>query len=100
LTDAREGLLMRDVEKTLRTLTDLKKLGIRIAVDDFGTGCASLTTLQRFPLDTVKIDRSLTREAGAAVEDAGLADAPEEFVWLLRSPETPYLGRRLGLEAH
>jgi EAL domain-containing protein (putative c-di-GMP-specific phosphodiesterase class I) len=47
-----ESVLIRDVDATLRILTRLKELGIRIAIDDFGIGYSSLTTLQRFPLDT------------------------------------------------
>jgi diguanylate cyclase (GGDEF)-like protein len=70
-----ESLLIRDVESTLRILTGLKSLGIRIAVDDFGTGYSSLATLQRFPLDTVKIDRSFIGDLAGPSEDAGLADA-------------------------
>jgi len=70
-----ESLLIRDVEKTLRILTGLKSLGIRIAVDDFGTGYSSLATLQRFPLDTVKIDRSFIGDLVGPSEDSGLADA-------------------------
>jgi diguanylate cyclase (GGDEF)-like protein len=70
-----EGLLINDVENTLRILTGLKALGIRIAVDDFGTGYSSLATLQRFPLDTIKIDRSLMREFLGTTRDTGLADA-------------------------
>jgi EAL domain-containing protein (putative c-di-GMP-specific phosphodiesterase class I) len=70
-----ESLLIQDVEKTLRILTGLKALGIRIAVDDFGTGYSSLATLQRFPLDTIKIDRSFIRNVVGATEDTGLADA-------------------------
>jgi diguanylate cyclase (GGDEF)-like protein len=53
-----ESLLIRDVETSLRILTGIKSLGVRIAIDDFGTGYSSLATLQRFPLDTVKIARS------------------------------------------
>jgi len=53
-----ESLLIRDVGKTLRILTALKALGVRLAIDDFGSGYSSLTTLQQFPLDTIKIDRS------------------------------------------
>ena len=70
-----EGLLINDVENTLRILTGLKALGIRIAVDDFGTGYSSLAMLQRFPLDTIKIDRSLMREFLGTTNDTGLADA-------------------------
>jgi diguanylate cyclase (GGDEF)-like protein len=70
-----ESLLIHDVENTLRILTRLKALGIRIAVDDFGTGYSSLATLQRFPLDTIKIDRSFVRDFAGTTEDTGLADA-------------------------
>ncbi len=70
-----ESLLIRDVDITLRILTDLKALGVRIAVDDFGTGYSSLALLQRFPLDTVKIDRSIMRDFFSPQEDLGLADA-------------------------
>jgi len=70
-----ESLLIHDVENTLRILTRLKAIGIRIAVDDFGTGYSSLAMLQRFPLDTIKIDRSLTREFGADAQNPQLADA-------------------------
>jgi diguanylate cyclase (GGDEF)-like protein len=70
-----ESLLMHNVEKTLRILTGLKDLGLRIAVDDFGTGYSSLATLQRFPLDTIKIDRSFTRDFVDSNKDGGLADS-------------------------
>ena len=70
-----ESFLIRDVENTLRILTALKVLGIRIAVDDFGVGYSSVATLQRFPLDTVKIDRSFIRDITGAAEATGLADA-------------------------
>jgi diguanylate cyclase (GGDEF)-like protein len=70
-----ESVLVHDVENTLRILTGLKRLGIRIAVDDFGTGYSSLAMLQRFPLDTIKIDRSLMREIVGTQQDTGLADA-------------------------
>jgi diguanylate cyclase (GGDEF)-like protein len=69
-----ESLLIRDVEKTLRVLTSLKALGIRIAIDDFGIGYSSLATLQRFPLDTIKIDRSFIRDI-TSTQDTALADA-------------------------
>ncbi len=70
-----ESLLMRDVEKTLRILTGLKDMGIRIAIDDFGIGYSSLATLKRFPLDTIKIDRSFIRDVASVAEDKELTEA-------------------------
>jgi diguanylate cyclase (GGDEF)-like protein len=70
-----ESLLMHDVENTLRTLMQLKTLGIRIAVDDFGIGYSSVAMLQRFPLDTIKIDRSIIRDIVGNTANSALADA-------------------------
>ena len=70
-----ESLLMRDVERSLRILSRLKDMGIRIAVDDFGVGYSSLATLQKFPLDTIKIDRSFIRDVASVDEDKALTEA-------------------------
>jgi diguanylate cyclase (GGDEF)-like protein/PAS domain S-box-containing protein len=56
-------------EHVERELTALKKMGIMLALDDFGTGYASLSYLQRFPVDIVKIDRSFTAGIGAVSDD-------------------------------
>ena len=53
-----ETTLMRDVPAACERLQELKALGIRLAIDDFGTGYASLSYLQRMPVDTLKIDQS------------------------------------------
>jgi diguanylate cyclase (GGDEF)-like protein/PAS domain S-box-containing protein len=53
-----EGSLMQDVDETVVQLRGLKGLGVRLAIDDFGTGSSSLGYLQRFPIDTLKIDKS------------------------------------------
>jgi diguanylate cyclase (GGDEF)-like protein len=70
-----ESLLIHDIEKTLRILTDLKVMGVKLAIDDFGTGYSSLATLQRFPLDTIKIDRSYIRDMTTRGENSNLAEA-------------------------
>ncbi|MBI1770836.1 MAG: diguanylate cyclase [Burkholderiales bacterium] len=57
-----EGLLMGDIDVLLPVFDAIKKLGISISLDDFGTGFSSLSYLQRFPIDNLKIDRSFIRD--------------------------------------
>jgi len=57
-----ESLGMKNPELTLKTLHELKEMGIHIAIDDFGTGYSSLSYLKKFPIDTLKIDRSFISE--------------------------------------
>ncbi|WP_165372759.1 putative bifunctional diguanylate cyclase/phosphodiesterase [Pengzhenrongella frigida] len=53
-----EGVILEDNGRGMRVLHDLKTLGVRLALDDFGTGYCSLSYLQRFPVDIVKIDQT------------------------------------------
>jgi diguanylate cyclase (GGDEF)-like protein/PAS domain S-box-containing protein len=63
-----EGALLQGVEETKRKLADLKELGVRLAIDDFGNGSTTLAYLGEFPVDILKIDRSFIR---------GMCDNPE-----------------------
>ena len=62
-----ETTIMRDVVVAHDRLEEVKALGVRIAIDDFGTGFASLSHLQRMPVDSLKVDRSFV----AALDDGG-----------------------------
>jgi EAL domain-containing protein (putative c-di-GMP-specific phosphodiesterase class I) len=54
-----ESVFLGDGERAVRILSEFKELGVSLAMDDFGTGYSSLSYLRRFPLDIIKIDRSL-----------------------------------------
>jgi diguanylate cyclase (GGDEF)-like protein len=70
-----ESVLMRDTERTQHTFEELRALGVRIAIDDFGTGYSSLAYLKRFPIDTLKIDRSFIENVTSDHNGAELASA-------------------------
>ena len=60
-----ETVLLEGAEGTLKTIRRLRDLGIRLEIDDFGTGYSALSYIQRFPVDTIKIDRSFIESIGA-----------------------------------
>jgi len=70
-----ESLLMNDPEGAARTLHDLKEYGVQLSMDDFGTGYSSLGYLKRFPIDTLKIDRTFVRDISTDADDATLTRA-------------------------
>jgi len=70
-----ESMIMHDVDQAVRKLEAIKKLGIRLAIDDFGTGYSSLAQLKRFPIDTLKVDRSFIREIPGDAEDRAITEA-------------------------
>jgi len=82
-----ERVLMADIQANLETLGQLKRLGVRISIDDFGVGHSSLSYLQRFPFDEIKLDRSFV----------GVLDRDPSAQAIVRA--SLGLGRSLGLDA-
>ncbi len=70
-----EGVIMSDPVRAVQILTGIKEMGVRIAIDDFGTGYSSLSLLKRFPIDTLKIDRSFIRDMTNNAEDRAITQA-------------------------
>ena len=70
-----ESMLVHDNLATLERLHSLKALGIRLAIDDFGTGYSSLAYLERFPVDSLKMDRSFIAGLTGTASKAPLAEA-------------------------
>jgi diguanylate cyclase (GGDEF)-like protein len=65
-----ESMLMDQSEKTLNLLSQIKSYDVQISIDDFGTGYSSLSYLHRFPIDTLKIDRSFVDQMDANRENS------------------------------
>ena len=70
-----ESVLMKNAKETVSTLKSLKEMGLYISIDDFGTGYSSLSYLKRFPLDTMKIDRSFVQEITTDSDSAAITTA-------------------------
>jgi EAL domain-containing protein (putative c-di-GMP-specific phosphodiesterase class I) len=68
-----ESMVMQNITRTLETMAGLHALGLRVAIDDFGTGYSSLSYLKRFPISTLKIDRSFVRDITSDSDDAAIA---------------------------
>jgi diguanylate cyclase (GGDEF)-like protein/PAS domain S-box-containing protein len=70
-----ESIVMENPEVAAATLQRLSDMGVYLSIDDFGTGYSSLTYLKRFPIHTLKIDRSFVRDITTDADDAAIAKA-------------------------
>lgn len=70
-----ESMIMHNVDKAVQLLVKLKSMGVRLAIDDFGTGYSSLSNLKRFPLDTIKVDRTFIGDIPSDADDMAITSA-------------------------
>ncbi|MBI2297292.1 MAG: EAL domain-containing protein [Betaproteobacteria bacterium] len=70
-----ESMVMQSPERVTRLLAAIKQMGVRIAIDDFGVGYSSLAQIKRFPIDTLKVDRSFIRDLAGNAEDRAITEA-------------------------
>ncbi len=66
---------MKRADTTARILRSLRSKGVGVSIDDFGTGYSSLSHLRKFPVDALKIDRSIVNQIGGAGEDTAVVTA-------------------------
>jgi EAL domain-containing protein (putative c-di-GMP-specific phosphodiesterase class I) len=70
-----ESMVMHNPGQAAGLLAAVKRLGVRIAIDDFGVGYSSLAQIKRFPIDTLKVDRSFIRDLMENAEDRAITQA-------------------------
>jgi diguanylate cyclase (GGDEF)-like protein len=70
-----ESMVMQNVERAVKLLGEIQGRGVRLAIDDFGTGYSSMSLMKKFPIDTIKIDRSFVRDLAESAEDRAIATA-------------------------
>jgi diguanylate cyclase (GGDEF)-like protein len=70
-----ESMIMHNPAHLITVLTDIKRMGVRLAIDNFGTGYSSLTQIKHFPIDTLKVDRSFIRNISQDSEGRAMIEA-------------------------
>ncbi|HFQ13840.1 MAG TPA: GGDEF domain-containing protein, partial [Gammaproteobacteria bacterium] len=90
-----ESMLMRNTTATTAALNKLNQLGVRFAIDDFGTGYSSLNYLRRFPIETIKIDRTFIRDIIEDDDDRAICSA---IIGMTRSLSLNVIAE--GVETH
>ncbi|GKS57249.1 two-component system response regulator [Nitrospira sp.] len=102
-----ETIVMPHAEEAAQLLKSLKGMGLRLGLDDFGTGFSSISHLRTLPFDTIKIDRSFIVDVATNVQDAAIAEAMISMAHVrhmhvlaegIESPEQLRLLKRLGCD--
>ena len=70
-----ESIMMEHPDRAAETLLEIKAMGVHVSIDDFGTGFSSLARLKKFPIESVKIDRSFISDVAVDPDDAAIVSA-------------------------
>jgi EAL domain-containing protein (putative c-di-GMP-specific phosphodiesterase class I) len=70
-----ESMVMQNVDRAIKLLNEIQSRHVRLAIDDFGTGYSSMSLMKKFPIDTIKIDRSFVRDLETSSQDRAIAKA-------------------------
>ena len=70
-----ESMVMRDPEQAVKLMQNLRAMGVRLTIDDFGTGHSSLGYLKRFPINSLKVDRMFVRDLAHSADDIAITRA-------------------------
>ncbi len=91
-----ESLLMEDLGEILRMLQEIDRMGVRLQLDDFGTGYSSLSYLQRFPIRTIKVDRSFV----SSIDHAASRELVRAIVTLAQSLKMETIAEGVETQMH
>ena len=69
-----EGIVIKNIDFTIQTLERLKEMGVKVSLDDFGTGFSSLNYLKNFKIDTLKIDSSFVRDINGDIKNTAIVN--------------------------
>ena len=82
-----EGVMLHDIEKSQQWLGAVHQMGFLVYLDDFGTGYSSLSYLKRFPVDTLKVDKSFVQDMNDDSNEATLVGANPAVAYQEGSPD-------------
>ena len=80
-----ENIVMENTQHSIEIFNQLRALGVQLAIDDFGTGYSSLSYLNRFPIDTLKVDRSFVSKVNTPTYDSVSVNITNSIIGLAHS---------------